>query len=373
MTNSTTDILKLAYRQAQQNKIYKLSDNQLNWCKTIVLNAESQKAVVAVITTSLTKKIESPEQDVRQHKVELPNGYSGRSYDTQYITPFLQEFFTRYAMAESGWLTRSLEQVHAFTLDFPGKIRNKGVKQAFLDILNDVEINQADPLAYLVTIFTLLLEYQETQTVIIPSFRDSMELPILDVVSMLEEHFFETYIGAGASRLPVIAIYSLYSLLMGHPRFTHKKLLPLKSHTTSDTKSDSLGDIELTDLEGNFYEVVEVKHGRPITSSMVRMAYEQIKLHPLNRYYLLTTHSPDTEDATEISKLIQQIYHEHGCEIIVNGIISSIKYYLRLIDNTHDFLRLYTRNMQEDYEKGTDIKKVHMDKWLDLLDKQKLI
>jgi DNA (cytosine-5)-methyltransferase 1 len=133
------------------------------WCKIVVSNAESQKAVLAVIITSLTKKVENPEQDIRQHKVELPNGYSGHSYDTNHITPFLQEFFTRYAMAESGWLTRSLEQVHAFTLDFHGKIRNQDVKLAFLKILNDVETNRADPSVYLVTILALLLEYQETQ------------------------------------------------------------------------------------------------------------------------------------------------------------------------------------------------------------------
>jgi DNA (cytosine-5)-methyltransferase 1 len=146
-----------------------------------------------------------------------------------------------------------------------------------------------------------------------------------------------------------------------------KQLLPLKSHTTSDTKSESLGDVEVTDMEGNFFEVVEAKHNRPITPALVRIAYEKIKPHPINRFYLLTTHSPDTEDATTVSELVRQIYQEHGCEVIVNGLISSVKYYLRLVDNTRDFIALYTQNLIEDYEKGTDIKKVHVDKWLGLL------
>ncbi|MDQ7027111.1 MAG: restriction endonuclease, SacI family [Anaerolineae bacterium] len=364
---SATEILKSAYQNAQQKTIVTLKSGQLDWCQMIVSNAETQKAVLTVVITSLTKKIDNPNQDIRQHKVELSDGYSGRSYDTNYVTPFLQEFFTRYAIAESGWLTRSLEQVHAFTFDFPGKIRNRDVKRAFLEILNDVEVNQADPLEYLVTILALLLEYQKEQVIIAPSFRDRTELTILDVVNMLEQHFFGDYTGSGASRLPVIAIYSLYNLLIGHPRFAQKRLLPLKSHTTSDSKSDSLGDIEITDLEGGFFEVVEVKHGKPITSSMVRVAYEKIKSHPLNRFYLLTTHSPDTEDAENVSKFIKQIYHEHGCEVIVNGLISSVKYYLRLIDNTGEFIQLYTQNLIQDYEKGTDIKKVHVDKWLSLL------
>ena len=37
------------------------------------------------------------------------------------------------AMAESGWLTRSLEQAHPYTLDYPGKITPKIVKEAFLE------------------------------------------------------------------------------------------------------------------------------------------------------------------------------------------------------------------------------------------------
>jgi len=78
---------------------------------------------------------------------------------------------------------------------------------------------------------------------------------------------------------------------------------------------------------------------------------------------------PDMEDAANVTTLIERVYQEHGCEIIVNGVLSSIKYYLRLIDNTNDFVHLYTRHLIEEYEKGTDIKKVHIDKWLSLLDK----
>lgn len=242
-----------AYQQAQQpDNLPLLTDSQRSWCQIIVTNAETQKAVLAAVITSLTKKVESPQQDVRQHKVELPGGYSGRSYDFNHITPFLQEYFPRYAMAESGWLTRSLEQVHPFTVDFPGKIRNAAVKQAFLEILNDVESNNADAFQYLVVILALLIEHQVAQSVVMPAFRDSSEYTILTVVDLLEKHFFERYKSAGASRLPVVALYTLYTLMMDHPRYSQKQLLPLKSHTTSDTTSASLGDIEVTELDGTF-------------------------------------------------------------------------------------------------------------------------
>lgn len=55
-------------------------------------------------------------------------------------------------MKESGWLTRSLEQNIPYELDFPGKIQNKNVKVAFLNILNDVEVNGADSEKYVTAI-----------------------------------------------------------------------------------------------------------------------------------------------------------------------------------------------------------------------------
>lgn len=134
----------------------KLNDNQRNWLFRIISNAESFKAIVTVLTTSLVKKIESPKQDTRYHKNELRGGYSGRTFDTKFITPFFKRYFPRFSMKESGWLTRSIEQPHPFTVKFPGKIRNKEVKQAFLQILNDIEENKSDPENYLTAFFILL-------------------------------------------------------------------------------------------------------------------------------------------------------------------------------------------------------------------------
>ena len=60
--------------------------------------------------------------------------------------------FSPLRMKESGWLTRSLEQNIPYELDFPGKIQNKNVKAAFLNILNDVEVNGADSEKYVTAI-----------------------------------------------------------------------------------------------------------------------------------------------------------------------------------------------------------------------------
>jgi len=138
-TKDPTQILQHTYRQATQeiakddgkSFLNTLNKKQREWLITIADKCESLKAVVTALATSLTKKIESPKQDVRFHKNELEGGYSGRTFDTNYITPFFKRKFQRLSMQESGWLTRSIEQAHAFTLDFPGKIRDTDDKKSF--------------------------------------------------------------------------------------------------------------------------------------------------------------------------------------------------------------------------------------------------
>ena len=364
-------ILEEVYQNAhvEHNMLSVLSPTKREWVKVVVAGAESQKAVLTVLVTSLVKKIEIPSQDIRYHKVELPNGYSGRSFDTEYVTPFIREKFSRLAMKESGWLTRSLEQVHAFTLDFPGKIRNASVKNAFLQILNDIEENQASPEEYLLALFELLIDYMESSKIIIePILRDRMDsISIEDIIGLLQDHFFHSYGVSGASRLPVLAIYSAYELLMGYDRYIGKELCPLKSHTTSDTKSSSIGDVEVLDEQGNFFEGVEIKHGIPITPMLVQDAIDKVTNTAVCRYYLLTTAEPEMEDVDAIRALIYKLRSEHGCEIIVNGIIPSLKYYLRLVNNPVMFLDSYGGNLQADFDISTDVKRIHLQYWDELL------
>jgi len=73
---------------------------------------------------------------------------------------------------------------------------------------------------------------------------------------------------------------------------------------------------------------------------MVSDAYEKFKDKEISRYYLLTTAEPNIkrEEQEAIQAEIERIKKEHGCEVIVNGIIPSLKYYLRLLLNPEQFM-----------------------------------
>ena len=378
--NKVRTILEEAYKFAESrgHTDSDLSETQKNWVLTITEKAESQKAVLAVLITSLTKKIETPIQDVRYHKKELQDGYSGRGFDTRHVTPFIRDKFQRFAMkGGSGWLTRSLEQAHPYTLEYPGKILNKTMKEAFLQILNDIEENRADPKKYLQAIFSALINLMAKSQVNLSLFEgtneDSTEIQESDtitidnIVNLLKYHFSYNYRVAGASRLPVLAIFSAYEMLMALDRYEGKTLPPLKSHTTSDIKSGGIGDIEVLDENGEFFEGVEIKHNIPISPNLVQDAYQKFAETPVRRYYLLTTAEPNVDDAGAVERLVHQIHRQHGCEVIVNGILPSLKYYLRLLTNPKLFLDCYSKNLQLDFKQSTDIKEVHLHYWNELI------
>ena len=372
--NQVRSILEDAYQlsESSESTYSALSESQENWVNAIIEKAESFRGVLTVLITSLVKKIQTPAQDVRYHQKELPNGYSGRGLDTDYITPFMKEKFRHFAMAESGWLTRSLEQPYPYTLDYEGKIRNKTVKDAFLQILNDIEENRADPKKYLQAIFSALITLMKESQINFDFLKEAQHtetVTIGKIVDLLRRHFSHDYGVAGASRLPVLAVYSAYEMLMGIQRYEGKTLSPLKSHTTADTKSRgirAIGDIEVMH-DNNFFEGVEIKHKIPISLGIVEDAYQKFKQISVSRYYLLTTAEPNVEEIDSVNDFVSVIHRQHGCEVIVNGILPSLKYYLRLLSSPQLFLENYSKNLQLDFQQKAEIKETHLRYWETLL------
>jgi len=355
--NKPLQFLEELYQKASNMKkieVLELSEQQLSRVETIVEKEQSNKGVYTALVSSLTYKVLNSSQDVRYHKVELENGYSGRSFDTRYVTPFLKEKRFFGAMKESGWLTRSVEQAHPFTLNFPGKINNAEVKKAFLEMLDDVEVNNASAEKYLLAIFKRSIEEKVRKTVVIinPVDKES-NITIENIIGLLHKHFYYKYSTRGASILPVVAFYSIYQCMIKHfDRFKDKELSGLSSHNSCDRSSGETGDIVVKTKNGKLiYEVVEIKFDIKPDAIMVQDAYNKFGAESsIQRYYILSTVHPTLEETKKISELTKSIYEEHGCQIIINGVFESLKYYLRLLTDTDEFLDFYTKNLQNNTE-----------------------
>lgn len=357
--------LENLYEKADNLKSLKslgLSNEILDWVGEICINEENYKAVYTVLFTSLTYKSLNPNQDIRMHQAKMKDGYSGRTFDTNHITPFLKEKRFKGAMSESGWLTRSLEQDAPYNFDYPGAISKKTVKNAFLCLIDCVETqNIKSEFILLSLIKGSLIEQNKNNVIIVNSIKSETDTTIDQIIILLKEHFYYKYkSGRGRSILPVVALYSIYQCIIDElKRFDDKYLDELASHTSSDRSSGATGDIVVRNNTSNsLYEVIEVKFDKPIDSIMIEDAYRKFVKTEIQRYYILSTKSIDDSKLEAIDVIINKIKIEHGCQVIVNGVFETIKYYLRLLSNTNRFIELYVENIQNNSEVKDEHKKV---------------
>jgi DNA (cytosine-5)-methyltransferase 1 len=339
-----------------------LPDEVILYLKNIGENSKKSKAVFTVLITLATHKILFPKQDIRYHQKQMANGFSGRSIDTKQITPTLKEIGLP-SMNETGWLTRSLEQPYPYNLNYEGKISGKGRKEAFLKAVDFLQNNPIKAEEILKVLLNLGEEVAKSSRVEITPL-ENIEISIFSVTSLLEQHFMTNYGTHGGAKLPVIAFHSIYKILIDELfRYKDCELKPLGSHTASDRTSKSAGDIEIF-RDGKLFEAIEIKLDKEIDITILRNSYEKIKLYNPSRYYILSYHGIKESDKREIEELIREISTEHGCQVIVNGLIYTLKYYLRLINTPKNFLELYSKNIATDLE----LQKVHKDKLNSLIE-----
>lgn len=340
--------LSFYYDEASKNKTVSIS-REIQDCLNYVLGRINEnKGVYTVLITLAFYKTLNPSQDIRYHKIDLPGGFSGRSFDTKYITPFLKEK-NLPSMAESGWLTRSLEQDYPYDFNFNGKITPETLKISFLKIVHEIQSGKQNAENILIVLLKGGINYREDNKVEISKI-SSDDVSIAEIIHMLEIHFTKNYGTHGGSKLPVLAFYAIYSILVPEmDRFKGCSLLPLGSHTASDRTSNSAGDIEVK-KDNHIFEAVEVKLDKSITPQIVRVAYEKINKFGVERYYILSGKEQNAEDVSINNQLVFEIEQEHGCQVIINGLYQSLKYYLRLITTPKDFLNKYIELVEKDTE-----------------------
>lgn len=367
------EIMESAYQQAKKESLEKLlaglPNESIQDLRIVAENAETQKAVLGVTLTSLVYKVYDPKQDIRKHQGGMKGGYAGRTFDAKYVTPFLKDKFPHFAMAESAWLTRSLEQPRPFNLNYAGKIRNTALKTAFLKTLDRIQSDSTLAPKFLVALMGLMLEATAKDDALFAKVRITSGVTISKIIDALNLHIRHDYGKGvvGTARLPVLAIYSVYNLLMPDvKRYAGKILVPLESHTSPDSRSKSLGDIDVNNPDNTCFESVEIKHNKPITADMVGVAYRKFRNTNIDRYYILTTSEPNFDDYESVIQEIEKHKKVHSCQIVANGVIPSLKYYIRLISNPQDIIDEYTKWLEFEYHRASGIKREHLRFWQEI-------
>ena len=339
------------------NKVEYNIDNPklLNYLNLLSKKIEKQKGVYTILITLLLYKINFPKQDIRYHKKVLKNGFSGRTYDTKFVTPTLKKN-SLPSMAASGYLTRSLEQPHPFDLSFPGKISDEEAKTCFLNI---IDIFQSKP-EYCRDILIFLInegkKLRKQNYTIVKKIKAENKFSVDRIIKILKCYFYFKFGLSGGSKLPVISFYCLMKLIIKQNfKYKNMNLKKMGFHTTSDKTSKSAGDIEIFNKELCF-EAYEIKFEHNIDNHLINIAYEKIKkFNPIRYFVLSTKFSRNNFEQKEIDK----IKNEHGCEIIIGDYFEFLEKYLYTINSLEDFVNDFSKEISLDKE----LKIIHKKTW----------
>lgn len=326
-------------------------------------------SAITNLTTCIVSKVVEPVIDCRYHREpgdgmpEAPMGancyFSGRGISEKIVAPWLanKDFIT----ARSGWQTRTFERPRPYTRDYQENIEY--VKNEFLDILEKVQMSKAEDvqtsLAYL---FYKQIQHREGQQIqlTVPNISN-----IHTIISFFQKHFLASYKPRGVARLPVLAIYAVYScILKESERYQGYQLAPLQLHEAADVRTGAVGDIEILSAEGKIFEAFEIKYNITIDEDIIRTAYNKFRSYPtLRRYYILTTAEQCGGQDAESLDLIHRIRESHGAEVIVNGVLPTITYFLRLLKDSASIFPPYVELLKSD----KSITYEHRQKWNDVV------
>lgn len=316
--------------------------------ETIVRNKASNKYLFSILLTAAVKKIVDPKIDIRRAQDNMKGGYSNRSLDQRIVTPFLKKYDYTHCEASGLESGRNMERPIPWDLKYPTNPRGQGNKEAFLGTLNFIQTQAGSPET--VSLYLLFLD-RSSITTAEATTAPPLEQEISKIMRVFERHFSESS-GQGRSRLPVLALYAIYSFLINElSRYMDASLLPLERHTTADLRSGSIGDIQLN-IENDPFEGIEVKSDKPITVSMINELPRKFGKSKVSRYYILTTFPGSVlEDEQELVKTAVKLVQERtGTQIIVNGLISSLRYYLRLLEDPSSVLGEYQELLNKDQD-----------------------
>lgn len=325
--------------------------------------AGSASAGFTNLVTGMAIKCAFPELDVRYHQTQIqdPVHFAHRVVSENIVAPWLRD--NDFDYAKSGWQTRTLERPKPYFLSYDENISQ--IKVPFLEAYNAIEEDGANPddaLAYLL-FGQVKLRHSKKIDLIEPRIDD-----IGTIVGFFENHFFASYQARGASRLPVLAVHSLYRLVMPQiKRFEGLGLANLELHSAADSQTGSTGDIELKAIDGSVFEALEIKHNISISEDLIVDVSKKLISNKVDRYYVLTTHSECGQNDT-IKAKCREIMERTGCQVIANGVLPTMKYYLRLVNNPEGIFPYYTALLKSE----TAISFEHRVKWNDIVLKSKV-
>ncbi len=290
-------------------------------------------------------KAAHPEVDIRKPYTELggTDSYSGRTYDEQYITPFINEYDLP-ANPTTAFLSPALRTKNiALIRDVNLGGRPPQLYQTAISLLNDVQegrVSAEDLLEE--TLRTLLVIKEESRTrleSLLAALRATqveggLPLSAEAIVQLVEQHMASP----NSSRLPVLVVAAAYQAAQTH---LGERVLSLQSHNAADQQTGAVGDVEITlENEDKVITGYEMKMKR-ITIDDINRALQKITTysHRIDNYIFITTDVIE-EDISRYAT--EQYTRTGGTEMVILDCLGFLRHYLHLFHRLRiEFLEAY--------------------------------
>jgi hypothetical protein len=285
-------------------------------------------APLRALLACLLAKAHRPELDIRKPYTEIgtEDSYSGRSYDEEYISSFIQ----RYQLPcnpTTAFLTpafRAKNQPLEANVPLHGKPREP--YDAFISLLELVQNGSLNAQELLTEVIRQLLlvknERQQQIGSLIQRIKDQkVNLSADSIIQILNQHLQSKR----SSRLPVLLVTAAYDVARD---YLHKHPKPLQPHTAADIRAGTLGDLEIEFSTHQRLAVVYEMKTRRITINDLERAAQKVAGSPIqiDQYVFITTAPIDASIHGHAAYLSKQI----GIEFMVFDCIHFLKHFIHL-------------------------------------------
>lgn len=325
-------ILEDAYITSRKNTAKPfVKNNQANeWLETVCLSPKN-RACVRLLLSCLLAKVHDPAVDIRKPytKIRGKGGFSGRSLDEKYLTPFINKYDLP-CNSTTAFLTPALRNRNIIltkNVDLVG--RPPEVYQSVLNLLDAVHIQKIPADAMLYEVIRLLVIYRDSKKQRLTSLlaelktvEKSTQLPVKMILTIISQHLK----CPDSSRLPVLVVAAAYHAAQ---KYLRERILPLTSHNAADSQTKSLGDLEVTLInDDNVVTSYEMKNQR-ITKDFIDRAVEKIAIagKRIDNYIFIVTEPVEKEIVEYAESLYEKTY---GIEFAILDCIGFVEHFLYL-------------------------------------------
>lgn len=135
---------------------------------------------------------------------------------------------------------------------------------------------------------------------------------------------------------------------MDSDRYQDKFLLPLRGPEGLTHGFVGVGGIALSDKNGGLFECIQIV-GVLLTPALIKEAFLKVSHHTPRRFCLLTTASVYNDHREALRRTCDSLYQTSGCEVIVDGLMPTLDYGIRLLPEAAHFLAAYSKALREDF------------------------